>query len=50
MDGRKTLFINLMEVLGALVIPKVITNNSYMPNLVLYAIFHLSPKAIRIWW
>jgi hypothetical protein len=48
MKTRKTSFINLMKVLGALVNPKGITNHSYKPNLVLKAIFHSSPNSIRI--
>src|SRR3954466_1388411 len=48
MKARKTSFINLMKVLGALVNPKGITNHSYKPNLVLNAVFHSSPNFIRI--
>uniref|UniRef100_A0A0A9FFV2 Uncharacterized protein n=1 Tax=Arundo donax TaxID=35708 RepID=A0A0A9FFV2_ARUDO len=50
MKARKTSFINLMKVLGALVKPKGITNHSYRPNLVLKAVFHSSPNFILIWW
>src|SRR3954468_23052338 len=49
MKARKTSFINLMKVLGALVKPNGITNHSYKPNLVLNAVFHSSPNFIRIW-
>jgi len=49
MKGRKTSFINLIKVLGALV-PKRHYYHSYRPNLVLNAIFHSSPSFILIWW
>ena len=39
MKARKTLFISLMKVLGALVKPKDITNHLYNPNLVLNVVF-----------
>ena len=40
MKAHKTLFINLMKVLGALVYPKGMTNYSYNPNFVLTAVYH----------
>ena len=42
MKGLSTWFINLMNVLGALVNPKGITNHSYSPNFVLKVVFHSS--------
>jgi hypothetical protein len=50
MKDRKTSFINLMKVLGALINPKGMTIHSYKPNLVLNVVFHSSPSFIRIWW
>lgn len=44
MKGYKISFINLMNVLGALVRPKGVTSNSYRPNIVLHAIFDSSPN------
>jgi len=40
---------NLMKVLGVLVKPKAMTNNSYSPNLVLKEIFHSFSSLILIW-
>uniref|UniRef100_A0A0A9GYX3 Uncharacterized protein n=1 Tax=Arundo donax TaxID=35708 RepID=A0A0A9GYX3_ARUDO len=50
MKARKTSFINLMKVQGALVKPKGITNHSYKPNLVLKVALYSSPNFILIWW
>lgn len=46
--GHKTSFINLMNVLGALVRSKGMTSNSYRQNIVLHAIFVSSPNFMRI--
>src|SRR5688572_9175790 len=50
MKARKTSFINLMKVLGALVNTKGMTNHSYKPNLVLKVVFHSSPNFTQICW
>jgi hypothetical protein len=42
-------FINLIKILGILVSPKGMTNNSYKPYLVLKTGFHSSPYFILIW-
>lgn len=47
--GRSTWFIILINVLGALVRPKGMTNHSYGPSFVLKAVFHSSPSRIRVW-
>ena len=43
-----TWFISLIDVLGALVKPKGITNHSYRPSLVLKVVFHSSPSKMWI--
>ena len=44
MQSLRTWFMSLMNVLGALVWPKCITNRSYNPNLTLKEIFHSLPS------
>ena len=42
--------IYLMNVVGALVKPKCMTNNSNNPSLVLKSIFHILVESIGLWW
>jgi len=48
-NSLRTWCMSLMNVLGALVKPKGMTNHSYNPNLVLKEFFHSSPSLILIW-
>lgn len=47
--GRKTSFISLINVAGALHKSKGITNQSYKPCLVLKAVFKVSSSLTRTW-
>jgi len=48
-NSLRTWCTSLMNVLGALVKPKGMTNHSYNPNLVLIEVFDSSPSLILIW-
>jgi hypothetical protein len=42
-------FMNVKNVVGALVNPKSITKNSHEPYIVWQVVFSLSPSTIQIW-
>jgi len=49
MEGLNTLFINLINVLGALERSNRMTSHSYNPSLVLKTVFYSSLSLILIW-
>ena len=49
-NGFNTLFISLINVLGALVSQNGIISHSYIPSFILKVVFQSSPSLILIWW